>query len=148
MSRRNRPSSEEGSPLYERVVGELMARCRAADYLRWADLCRFIEEVFVTRLGRFPTGQQFASIEREVDARRHEESIVWPRPPLPIWPLEGFVVKDTRWDGSSYMLVVWLNGHGPEPFELQVPLGAGTPYFIRDDISGWQANAIRALEGD
>lgn len=139
---------DTGYIAYERVVTEVMVRCRAADYLRWADLCRFIDEVFVTRLGRFPTGQQFASIEREVDARRHEEGFVWPRPPLPFPSREGFILHRDSTGKLKTPIAVWLFGHGPEPLEPSVPLGAGTPYFIRDDISGRQANAIRALEGD
>jgi hypothetical protein len=136
------------SPLFDIVVSEVMTRCRPADFLRWAELCRVIDEVFVTRVGHPPSGQQFASIEREVDARQYEETFVWPRRALPVRPLEGFIVKDTTWNGVPYNLVVMLNGATLEPIDLQVPLGAGTPFYIRDDITGWQANAIRALEGD
>jgi hypothetical protein len=118
------------------------------DYLRWAELCRAVIDVFVGRYGVEPTGQQFLAIEREVCARRHEESLVRPPPPLSPPSREGVVCQRASNTVEQLPLVIWLYGTEPESVERQVPLGAGTPYFIRDEITGSQANAIRAMEGD
>jgi hypothetical protein len=144
VSRRGVGLVDSYSPLFDSMADEVMSRCRAADYLRWADLCRFIEEVFVTRLGCFPTGQQFASIEREVDARRHEESFIWRSSPLPFPSREWFVVNRDSTGMLETPIVVWLSGAFPDPR----PLGAGTPFYVREDTSPAQDNAIRAMEGD